>query len=130
MKHFTISCIVIALILSPVSLSAEPTSEGLVNYKGEDLPLYDSTQLPPSHAVKPIYPTAERRNGVQGTVIIIAIVDSEGKVVEAGVKSSQPSAAFGVAGKASVLQWSYPKMTKDGKPTGFLVRVHLSFSIR
>jgi TonB family protein len=130
MKHFIILCFAIASILLPASSSAEPVSEGVLNYKGENLPLCDSTQLSPSHTVRPVYPTAERRRGIEGTAIIIAIVDREGKVVEAEILASQPSEAFGAAGRASVLRWSYPTMIKNGKPTGFAVRVHLSFNIR
>ena len=130
MKVFAL--ILIAGILgvsSLISAETEPIPEAMVKYKDGEVPLYDSTQLHPITTVKPVYPTQERRKGVQGTAIIMAVVDTDGKVVGVKVNESKPTSSFGEAGKACVSQWHYAKLIRDGKPSAFIVRVHLSFSI-
>jgi TonB family protein len=120
----------LALAFPARASSTEPIPQGLVKYKDDDLPLYGRTQVHPVSTVKPKYPTSERRNMVQGSALILTIVDADGKVIDARITSSEPTAAFGVAAKESVLRWRYEKILKDGKPTRFAVEVPVSFSIR
>ena len=61
--------------------------------------------------------------------MIAAVVGENGRVIEGEIATSTPSAAFGPSALEAVLQWRFPKVKKDGKPTRFIVRVPVSFRI-
>ena len=78
--------------------------------------------------VQPAYPEEARKNGVQGNVILSAVVDEKGAVskVEA-VESPDPSLTQ--AAIEAVRKWTYKPATLKGKPVKVLMTVTVSFKL-
>jgi TonB family protein len=133
MKTKTLAYILILLVAS-VSIAragkqADPVPFSVLKYQGEDLPLYDAKDVRPLHSVPPRYPDAEKKKGIEGEVTLLLLVDVDGKVVDAAVKDAEKPSPFGEAARESALKWTYPKFTKDGKPTRYMVRTRVVFQI-
>ena len=78
-------------------------------------------QAPPS------YPQELRKRGVQGTVQIVFLVDTDGKVVSPKVERST-NPAFEKPALDSVRQWRFEAGTRNGEKVRFKMRVPISFS--
>ena len=79
------------------------------------------------HQVKPTYPQLARTVRVQGTVILEAIIDREGRVENLKVLSGHPlliPAAF-----EAVQQWRYRPTLLNGQPVEVLTQVTVNFSL-
>jgi protein TonB len=75
----------------------------------------------------PGYPPQLRREKRQGTVYIIFLVDTLGRVLKPKVqKSTDP--AFESAALAAVKQWRFEPGTRDGKKVQFKMRVPITFN--
>jgi protein TonB len=78
--------------------------------------------------VVPIYPQAARDAGIEGTVLIQALVGEDGLVKETRVTKSSPG--LDESAEASVRQWVLkPARTKE-KPVAVWVAVPVRFSLR
>lgn len=79
------------------------------------------------HRVDPVYPPAATAMGLEGTVILEALVDEEGRVTDVRVLRS-----YGVFDKAAldaVRQWRYSPVLLNGRPERFLLTVVVSFRL-
>jgi len=79
------------------------------------------------HQVKPSYPQLARTVRVQGSVILEAIIDREGRVENLKVLSGHPllvPAAF-----EAVQQWRYRPTLLNGQPVEVLTQVTVNFSL-
>ena len=79
------------------------------------------------HQVKPLYPQPAIIMRVQGTVILEAIIDREGRVENLKVLSGHPlliAAAF-----EAVQQWRYRPTLLNGQPVEVLTQVTVNFSL-
>jgi len=82
-----------------------------------------------TRSVPPSYPSAARRDGRQGVVIVEAVIGSEGCVRSAEVISSPH---IDLAGEAirSVVQWRYTPTLLDGRPVPVVMTVTVNFRLR
>ena len=64
----------------------------------------------------PIYPEAAQREGVEGEVVVVYDVDTDGRVVNARVISSNPPGVFDNAALAAVRSWRFNAMIVEGSP--------------
>lgn len=65
--------------------------------------------------VEPHYPDIFLKAGIEGEVMIKALIDEQGKVEKAeSVKASKPE--FAEASLTAIKQWEFIPATKDGKP--------------
>jgi protein TonB len=78
--------------------------------------------------VDPVYPAAALAMGLEGRVILEAIVDEEGRVIDVRVVRSAD--VFDKAALASVRQWRYAPVLIDGRPVKFILTVVVSFTIQ
>jgi protein TonB len=78
--------------------------------------------------VKPVYPPLARQAGVQGVVIIEALIDSEGAVAEARVLRSIP--LLDEAALNAVREWHFAPTILDGSPRAVIMTVTVSFSVQ
>ena len=129
--------IIVLLLLTGVGLgplawakAIEPTPLTVVTYKGEEIPVYDVKDVRPKSFEQPRYPDEARDLRAEGQAIIVVVVDTSGKVIEADIKESKPTAAFGVAAQKAVRQWRYPKLTRNGQPTKFILQQVIMFEIQ
>ena len=72
----------------------------------------------------PAYPPDARRQRVQGEVVLDALVDETGKVVEMAVTSGPP--ALQSAAREAVRNWKYAPARLNGEP----IPVHTTVKVR
>jgi periplasmic protein TonB len=82
---------------------------------------------PPRQVVKvdPVYPTIARTARVEGDVLIDAVLDEKGNVIQARAVSG-PALLIPAALK-TVLQWKYEPTYLDGEPVSISMEVTVSF---
>lgn len=108
----------------------EPRPLSVINYRGEELPVYGPpNHLRPKKMVPPQYPAAERQKGIQGSATLTILVGVDGKVLDVEILSSTPTKSFGVAAREAALQWRYKAQVRDDKPTKFIVQTPVVFNI-
>jgi periplasmic protein TonB len=81
------------------------------------------------HQVKPRYPELARRTGTQGTVIVEAVIDEQGRVTNVRVLSGQPMGLDKAAIEA-IQQWRFKPATLAGKPVKVYYTLTANFTIR
>jgi protein TonB len=77
--------------------------------------------------VAPVYPDSARAAGIEGTVIVRALVSSEGRVMRVQVMTSVPG--LDDAALTAVKQWRFKPATSDGKPRATGVNVPVTFHL-
>jgi len=77
--------------------------------------------------VPPNYPDEARRQHVEGTVLLQALVGKDGNVHDTRVLHSIP--ALDSAAVAAVRQWHFKPATSEGKPIAVWVAVPVKFSL-
>jgi len=80
------------------------------------------------HRVEPVYPDIAVMAKVTGTVILEAVVATDGTVES--VKVLRPVKFLEQAAIDAVRQWRYKPLILNGMPTPFVLTVTLTFSIR
>jgi len=78
-----------------------------------------------AYSVPPKYPVEARSAAAQGTVVLKAVVDENGKVV--GVRLVEGNAALATAAINAVKQWRYRPYVRDGKAQPFQTVVLVDF---
>lgn len=77
--------------------------------------------------VKPEYPAEARANGLQGVVIIEALIDESGSVADARILRSIP--VFDAVALDAVKQWKFVPVQLNGAPTALLMTVTVNFTL-
>jgi TonB family protein len=78
--------------------------------------------------VAPEYPERERENGIEGMVIVQALVGRDGLVKDTRVTRSIPG--FDESAVAAVGRWTFsPALGETGKPVGVWVAVPVKFTL-
>jgi TonB family protein len=81
-----------------------------------------------THDVKPVYPPIAQVSRIQGVVIIEALIDEGGRVIEARVLRSIP--LLDQAALDAVKQWEYEPTRLNGVPTAVVMTVTVNFSLQ
>ncbi|OIQ98801.1 regulatory protein BlaR1 [mine drainage metagenome] len=81
------------------------------------------------HAQRPLYPKELKEQGKTATVVIELVIDREGIVREAAVKTST-NHAFDAAALEAVRQWTFSPGKKAGKPVNTRIAVPIVFSLK
>ncbi len=79
-------------------------------------------------SVKVVYPPAAKEAGVEGRVILEAIVDKEGGIRKVKVVKGHPQ--LDAAAVEAVKQWRYEPAKKDGKPVVVQMTVTVAFKLQ
>ena len=90
---------------------------------GEYVPV--DQQAEPLVQLEPMYPDDAKRAGIEGTIIVQALVVEDGGVAECRAVPSIP--ALEDAAVACVRQWRFKPAMKDGKPVAVWVTVPVRF---
>ena len=77
--------------------------------------------------VKPVYPQDVQAAGVQGVVIIEAIIDEEGNVANARILRSIPM--LDPAALGAVSQWKFTPTQLNGVPVAVFMTVTVNFTL-
>ena len=79
--------------------------------------------------VNPIYPTEAKKEGVQGTIVLQALIAEDGTVRETSVLEGEDARLVDAAREA-VGQWLFePVRDEDGEPIAVLFTVTIRFAL-
>ena len=81
-----------------------------------------------AHRVTPVYPEQARTQGIQGAVVLEAMVGEDGTVEHVTVLSSGPSSLANAARRA-VEQWRYTPLALNGKPMPMRNQITIKFTL-
>lgn len=116
--------------------SVRPYTEGKES-KDEPKPLPVETRVKLSSGViaghkisgpNPIYPEGSRRNRVQGTVVMEAIIDKSGSISLLEIVSS-PALDLSAASIQAVRDWKYRPYTLQGQPVEVESTIQVNFTL-
>lgn len=86
----------------------------------------ESTPPKPITTVAPVYPPSLLSDPITGKAVVQFVVNAEGRVEDAIVKSADHE-AFGVAALEAVAGWTFEPATKDGEPIARKVSLPMEF---
>ncbi len=75
----------------------------------------------------PAYPADAKEAGIEGDVLLTAIIATDGSVVQLDVKSGHPMLAS--AALEAVRQWKYKPTLLNGEPVEVVTSVHVNFTL-
>ena len=117
-----------SVVRAPVSLDA-PGGVGPVDptAKGPSPGLFAPIDAParPIFTVQPDYPDLAAQAGASGTIVVQALVGTDGTVLEARVLNSNP--LLNAAAESAVRRWRFKPATAGGVPVASWVSVSLTF---
>ena len=121
MKKLSILVMAIIFIFAGMTAADKlPASDDFV--KVEKMPeMVKSTQ--------PVYPEAEKKAGTEGDVVIKALVDKTGKVVEVEVAKTSGHEALDKAAVEAAYQNEFKPAMQDGKPVAIWVAYKVAFKL-
>ena len=79
------------------------------------------------YSVDPAYPPLAREAHIRGTVVVDAVIDEHGNVVQARVLSGNPVLVD--AALKAVLQWKYEPTSLNGQPISVELQVQVQFKL-
>lgn len=80
------------------------------------------------HKVQPVYPEPARRNYIQGTVLLHAVITKEGRISELTPISGPKELIAAAIG--AVQQWRYKPYVVNGEPTEVRTEITVNFQLR
>jgi len=78
---------------------------------------------------KPDYPPLAKEDGMEGQVIIKALVGTDGKVDRTEIEQSSGYKELDKAASAATREWVFTKPTKDAEPVRTWVTIPFNFSL-
>jgi len=106
---------------------------GIVGGHGDQLWQADQVATPPVVISRPLpnYPPLARARGIEGLVVLEAIVDRQGHVEQDGLKVLQSVPALDDAALSAFRRWRFrPARDHDGEPVRVVLRVPIRFQLR
>jgi TonB family protein len=96
-----------------------------------DVPLVQSEDLVIEKLVHPAYPEHAYDHNIEGRVLVMALVDTTGKVVDVQVAAADPAMLheFGEAASEAVWRWVFRPYRVKGKVQEVYVRFPVSFTL-
>jgi protein TonB len=79
------------------------------------------------HRVEPMYPAMAKQTGIQGAVVLDAVVDTTGKVAQ--VRVVKGNSLLAAAAVQAVRQWRYQPYQLNGEPIQVAVKITLNFEL-
>jgi len=80
-----------------------------------------------TYSADPVYPPIARETHTWGTVVVDAVIDEHGNVVQARVVSGHPLLMD--AALKAVLLWKYEPTTLNGQPVSVELQVQVRFKL-
>jgi TonB family protein len=123
-----------APIVSPNSFFSDIANLEMPTVNTDDVTsLFESEEaqvIPPSPSPSnssPVYPLHARKEGLQGRVVISALVDEYGYVIKSQVKSSKPKGVFDSTSLAAVRGWKFSPARRNGETIEYWVEIPFNF---
>jgi protein TonB len=92
---------------------------------GEPPPVVREAKL--IRRIVPDYPSAAKRDGIEGSVDLEVTISSRGDVADVSVLNATPPEMFEKSAVAAVRKWKYDPRFVDGLPSEAHIKVHLDF---
>src|ERR1700730_9487133 len=92
---------------------------------GEPPPVVREAKL--IRRVAPEYPSAAKRDGIEGSVDLEVTISSRGDVEDVSVVNATPPEMFEKSAVTAVRKWKYDPRFVDGLPSEAHIKVHLDF---
>jgi protein TonB len=87
-------------------------------------------RLIPESKVDPRHPDEAREAGIEGNVILEAVIDTDGSICGTKVlRTNQPGWGFEAAATEAVEQWRYEPGLKDGEPVAVCFTLFCDFTL-
>ena len=80
-----------------------------------------------TYSVNPVYPPLAQEAHIRGVVVVEAVIDEHGNVVQARAVSGNPLLID--AALKAVLQWKYEPTTLNGQPVSVELQVQVHFEL-
>lgn len=80
--------------------------------------------------IKPAYPPAARAQGIEGTVLIQAVIGKDGSILSAKVANTLIDPDLAAAALAAVKQWEYQPTLLNGEPVEVMTTVSIDFQLQ
>lgn len=109
--------------MGPVATPAHPQTTKTLVRAGSLLKAPRQT-----YNIDPEYPTLAREARIRGVVVVDAIIDEQGSVVQAHVVSGHPLLI--AAALKAVLQWKYEPTSLNGLPVSVELQVQVHFNLK
>lgn len=124
--------IMAVILLAPDTVhsrSAILDASGLMTGGVKEEFILSEVDQPPTivRKVDPIYPSAAKRDKVQGSVTIRFVVTKEGKVIDPSVIKSMPEGVFDEVMLDTIVKWKFNPAVKDGKAVGCVIVAPFEF---
>ena len=114
----------------PIPEPPPPSVEPVEPPPGEPLEVTGEVVAPVKvESPLPRYTEAARRVGLQGTVVLRAVIDEEGRVKDLEVVEGLPL-GLTAAAEAAVRRWSFEPATLHGRPVPVYWRLTVTFRLR
>ena len=113
--------VAVAIAAPAVSASFDPMQNKRVRVGG------DIKEPKKIKDVKPVYPEEAKNAGVQGIVILEAIIGTDGSVQEA--KVLRPVPMLDKAALDAVIQWRYTPTLLNGEPVEVVMTLTVTFTL-
>jgi protein TonB len=84
---------------------------------------------PERACAKPVYPTMSRRLNEAGVVTLLMLIDVNGRVVDARVKSSSGYPRLDQAARETVISCHFKPATVDGRPNAAWSFIRYQFGV-
>jgi periplasmic protein TonB len=115
-----------------VPRTESPAESPPARSRDESLPAYgDRVRVDeppePLTRVAPTYPPEARRAGIEGTVVVQALIGRDGLVKGTRIVKSAP--LFDEAALAAIEQWTFEPAQSDGEPVAVWVAVPIRFKL-
>lgn len=81
------------------------------------------------HKVRPDYPVSAKAAGVQGTVLLNAVIGRDGQIVNLEQMNKQVDARLVEAALAAVRQWRYTPTLLNGLPVEVVTEIEINFTL-
>jgi protein TonB len=104
---------------------------GALGGEGEPARYDETTMSKPTliHKVAPTYPTDAKKEGVEGVVVLDAVIAEDGTVRETRVQRGDDARLVSAA-QSAVGQWRFqPVQDENGEPTEVLFAVTIKFAL-
>ncbi|HEY3271570.1 MAG TPA: TonB family protein [Geothrix sp.] len=108
--------------------AAGPASGPAGSSTGPVIHDFSMTGLTPRHRVDPLYPDFARRARIQGTVVLMMIVNERGVPMQVRALDGHP--ALQEAALQAARQWRFEPARLDGLPVAASFRLTLNFRLR
>jgi TonB family protein len=80
--------------------------------------------------VKPIYPENAQRSGIEGTVLLHAVIATDGSLLSIGVTNTLADPELAAAAIDAVKQWHYQPTLLNGQPMEVVTTISVNFRLQ